>query len=164
MLLAFPFEISNRRGVRKYTLRIKVCQCYQPHFSARLCLKQTFRESAFGENIVVEIAARSEHRGVVPYQIEFLHADFLILIVTRTNEIVPASDGRSDEVVSVSSFWDRYPTTARSHAARWEDPSRSTADNPDTSFQRSAPYNRGDIVLTQKDRFPQSGRSQSHSC
>ena len=44
------------------------------------------------------MAAWSEHRGVVPYQIEFLHADFLILIVTRTNEIVPASDGRSDEV------------------------------------------------------------------
>ena len=94
MPLAFPFEISNRRGVRKYTLRIKVCQCYQLHFSTRLCVKQTFRESAFGENIVVEIAARSEHRGVVPYQIEFLHADFLILIVTRTNEIVPASDRR----------------------------------------------------------------------
>ena len=98
MPLAFPFEISNRRGVRKYTLRIKVCQCYQPHYSARLSLKQTFRESSFGENIVVEMAAWSEHRGVVPYQIEFLHADFLILIVTRTNEIVPASDGRSDEV------------------------------------------------------------------
>lgn len=98
MPLAFPFEISNRRGVRKYTLQIKVCQCYQPHYSARLSLKQTFRESSFGENIVVEMAAWSEHRGVVPYQIEFLHADFLILIVTRTNEIVPASDGRSDEV------------------------------------------------------------------
>ena len=69
-------------------LLVKVFQRYQPNFTSLLCLKKSLCESTFSRNIVVIVVTFSEDRGIIPNQVELIHVNFLISVLTRTNDIV----------------------------------------------------------------------------
>ena len=79
-------------------LNVEIFQCYQPNFTTFLCLKKSICESALREDIVVVVIAFSEDGCIIPNQFELIHTDFLISILTRTDDIIPALNGCSDDI------------------------------------------------------------------
>ena len=69
-------------------LLVEIFQRYQVNFATLLCLKKSIRESAFREDIIMIVVAFSKYRCVIPNQIEFIHTNFFISVLARTDDIV----------------------------------------------------------------------------
>ena len=66
-----------------HCLLVEIFQRYQLNFTTLLCLKKSIRESAFREDIIIIIVvAFSKYRCVIPNQIEFIHTNFFISVLT----------------------------------------------------------------------------------
>ena len=130
-------------------LLVEIFQCYQLNFATLLCLKKSIRESAFRENIIMIVVAFSKYRCVIPHQIEFIHTNFFISVLARTDDIALTLDRCSNNINLYLLFFSLglSPTTDRFRSVQWGDCLNNKADNPDTSSQKSDPCNPGGTVL-----------------
>ena len=147
------YPVDFHRQGQLNCLLVDIFQRYQLNFTTLLCLKKSICKSAFRKDIVMVVVAFSENRCIIPDQLQFIHTNFLVSIFTRAYDIVPTLNRCSDDInLSAFSSLGLYPTTGRFHSAQREGNLNNKADNPDTSFQKSGPYNQKDTVSPHMDR------------
>ena len=80
--------IDRSQQGRLRCLPVEIFQRYQLNFTTLLCLKKSIRESAFRKDIIMIVVAFSKYRCVILHQIEFIHTNFFISVLARTDDIV----------------------------------------------------------------------------
>ena len=70
-----------------HDLAVELLQSDQMNLSLLLCLKKSFCKSTFGKDIVVITISISKHGCIIFNQLKLVHANLLISIFARTNDI-----------------------------------------------------------------------------